>query len=121
MGKYNELLKATVAEQNDSSTELVLAGDVVVKLLAKPLRPVDFAGIKRNHPDFMSNPSFEGMVDLIIAKARDEQSNEAAFDARDKPFLMRMDTTVIGKAFGDLFGAQMEAKADEEVDKKVGN
>lgn len=121
MGKFNELLKATVAEQPDSSTQLTLAGDKVVSLVAKPLRPIDLTNIKRQHPDFMSNPTLEGMVDLIIAKARDREDDAQAFDARDKPFLMRMDSTVITKAFGDLFGAQLEVVADEEIEKKKGN
>lgn len=121
MGKFNELLKATVAEQPDSSTEITLAGGVVVNLVAKPLRPIDLANIKRQHPDFMTNPTLEGMVDLIVAKARDVVDDAAAFDARDKPFLMRMDSTVITKAFGDLFGAQLEMVADEEIEKKKGN
>lgn len=121
MGKYNEALKATVAEQPDSKSELVLANDVVIRLVAKPLRPVDLSNIKRNHPDFMANPSLEGMVDLIIAKAREEESDSLVFDARDKPLLMRMDSTVITKAFGDLFGEQLEKAADEEVSKKMGN
>ena len=122
MGKFNELLKATVAEQPYSSTEITLAGGAVVNLVAKPLRPIDLANIKHQHPDFMRNPTLEGMVDLIVAKARDVVDDAAAvFDARDKPFLMRMDSTVITKAFGDLFGAQLEMVADEEIEKKKGN
>ena len=121
MGKFNELLKATVAEQPDSSSELVLAGGHIVSLVAKPLRPLDLTNIKRQHPDFMSNPTLEGMVDLIVAKARDAEDGNLAFDVRDKPLLMRMDSVAITKVFGDLFGAQLEVVADDEVNTKKGN
>lgn len=121
MGKFNELLKATVSEQADSTSELILSGGTVVNLIAKPLRPADFVPLKRNHPDFVSNPTPEGMVELIIAKARDAADDTPAFDVRDRAFLMRMDTVVIGRIFSDLFGGQMTKAADDEIKEKVGN
>lgn len=121
MGRYSEDLKAAVAAQPFTEAVLTL-GEKEITLVAKPLTPHDLTAIKRQHPDFTQNPTTEGMVDLIILKARDgSPTADLAFDARDKPFLMRLDATVVGTVFGTLFGAQLDTNADEEIAAKKGN
>ena len=120
MGRFTSDLEAAVRDIESTSATLKL-GDKEIELFAKPLSAADFVKIKRQHPDFMQSPTPEGMVDLLINKARaDSPTGDLAFDARDRPFLMRIDTVVISTLFAELFGAQMEANANDEVEKKKG-
>ncbi len=113
MGAFTEDLKAEVSSTPYTTGTMELNGKTV-KLAAKPLTALDMVAIKRAHPDFGSNPTLEGMVDLLIRKAQaGDEDGGAAFDKADKPFLMRLNMNVIGGIFGELFGQQMEATNDE--------
>ena len=115
MGYLTEDLKAAVSQTPFTTATFDLNGKTI-QLAAKPLTASDMVSIKRAHPDFGNNPTLEGMVDLLILKARMEDGEgEKAFDKLDKPFLMRLDMTVIGQLFGDLFAKQMEASASEDT------
>lgn len=115
MGALTELLKATLSSTPYTTANLELDGMVKV-LAAKPLTPMDMVSIKRAHPDFGTNPTLEGMVDLLIIKARlDDAEGQRAFDKVDKPLLMRLDMNLIGQVFGDLFSKQMAAANDEDT------
>lgn len=120
MGILNEDLQAEVAKVAETSTELVLNSKTYV-LVSKPITPLDMQAITRVHRDFASNPNMEGMVDLLIRKARIEGANGPAFDKTDKPFLMRLSTNIIGEIFRNLFGDQLDVDADEDIEEKKGN
>lgn len=118
MGRFNEKLKAEAASLGETSTEFEMAGEKIT-LTARPLTPKDMMMVTRDHPNFQSSPNMEGMVDLLIHKARYDDA--PAFDKADKPFLMRLPVDKIGAAFAGLFGSQLEADGEDEVEKKKGN
>ncbi len=64
----------------------------------------DIEKVTRKHPNFMANPSLGAMVDLILAKAEDDQG-EKLFTLEDKPILMGEDVSVLAKVFGAIFNA----------------
>lgn len=119
MGVFTEVLQAHLSTTQFTQATMEL-GDKVITLAAKPLTAADMMAIKRAHPDFGNNPTLEGMVDLLILKARVEDGDgQKAFDKADKPFLLRLDMNLIGNVFGDLFSKQMAATSDEStVDEK---
>jgi hypothetical protein len=108
------LLKAAVASSGDTKTTMMLGPDlsVAVTIYASPLTPNDLKFIARRHPNFMMQPSMEGMVDLIIQKARDD-SGQKVFNLENKPDLMRLNSNIITGAFGELFGEQLSSDEDE--------
>ena len=110
------LLTAQVNAEADTlaSTELVLGGQSVT-LKASALTAQDMTVLKRKHPDFMSNPSMEGMVDLLIRKAR-LADGEKAFTLEHKPLLMRLALNLVSGAFGELFGEQLVADEPEVLE-----
>ena len=57
--------------------------------------------------------TIEGLVDLIIMKALDEDG-EKAFDVGDKPVLMRQSVTIVSEVAGQLMGEMNDV---EEVKK----
>jgi hypothetical protein len=105
------LLNAAVAETADSESTLVLAG-TEVKLFASALTPNDMKIIGRKHPNFMMNPTMEGMVDLIILKARGSDGQKM-FTLEHRPLLMRLPSASVTGVFGELFGEQMTPEDDE--------
>ncbi len=117
-GKYTALLESAVADTTFGSAEFDMDGKgTVVTLYAKPITPMNMQQIGRKHPNFGTNPTMDGMIDFIIMKAFDDaEGKNKAFEATDKPFLMRLSTNVIGRLFNDLFGDQMEIEADELAD-----
>lgn len=120
MGVFSQDLKNEVASTPETRWEGLLGSREVV-LIAKPLSPLDLKYVTGRHREFMSNPNMEGMVDLLIHKTRTTTQEGPAFDASDKPMLMRMATTKISGIFQALFGDQLEANADEEIEKHKGN
>ncbi len=119
MGVLSEKLKAAVSAQVATEATIELDGEAIA-IAARPLTAGDMVAIKRAHPDFTNNPTFEGMVDLLILKARmGDGEGEKAFGKDDKQFLMRLKMDVIGSAFHDLFATQITATSDEStVDEK---
>lgn len=117
MGKYSEDLREAISGVSYTEADFDVNGKgKIVTLYAKPLTPADFQAITRKHPTFMSNPTFEGMIDLLIRKCLDDlEEKSKAFDLVDKEFLMRRAANVIGDLFNKLFSAQMEVSADESM------
>ena len=112
------LLKTAVASTDDTKTVMVLGGTPVT-LHASPLTANDLKIIGRKHPDFMLRPNVEGMVDLLILKAKDD-NGEKVFTLEHKPLLMRLSTNITTGAFGDLFGEQLVSEDDDAQDARKG-
>ena len=82
-------------------------------LFATPLNCGEFNKLQRKHPDFLNNMTIEGLVDLILLKAMDENGDKA-FDVGDKPILMRQPVNVVSNVARQLMG---EMQGVEEVKK----
>ena len=122
MGKFSDRLMKAVKSYSDTEwTGKLYEDDDEITLAARPLTPADMAQIARNHPDFGRNPSLEGMVDLIILKAKDPLDGLRAFDKGDKPILMKLETDKVGEIFAALFGKQLVEDDDEKFEARVGN
>mgnify|MGYP000199147942 CR=1 FL=1 len=121
MGILSELVRSEVGSYVDSEWTGTL-GTTNVTLYAKPLTPADFARLGPKHAGFVTNPTLEGMVELIIAKARDAHG-ALAFDKGDKPVMMRFNSNKIGEIFAALFGAQMEVinEGDDAAEERAKN
>jgi hypothetical protein len=112
MGIFSDAIRNEVSSYADSEWTGTL-GKNTVTIYSKPLTPADLARLGPKHAGFMSSPTLEGMVDLIILKARDGHSNPA-FDKGDKPVMMRFNTNKIGEIFGALFGEQIEMLNEDD-------
>ena len=112
------LLNAAVAETADSESTMILAG-TEVKLFSGPLTPNDMKIIGKRHPNFMMAPTMEGMVDLIILKARDA-NGQKMFTLEHRALLMRLPSSIVTGVFGELFGEQMTPETDEDQDNRKG-
>lgn len=119
MGRFSDNLRKEISSYADATWTGELGGQMIT-LTATPITPKDMSIIRRAHPDFQTNPSLPGMLDLIILKARDE-SGEAAFDLTDKPFMMRISASKVGEIFGGLFGSQFEAEDEQGFDERKKN
>ena len=64
------------------------------KVYYGPLLAGELNRIQRKHPKFLSDTSFDAMIDLIILKAENGQG-EKLFTLEDKPVLMREEVSVI--------------------------
>lgn len=119
MGRFSDAVRNEISSYAGSTWTGELGGQKIT-LTATPITPKDMSVIRRAHPDFQTNPSLPGMLDLIILKARDD-AGEAAFDLADKPFLMRMSATKVGEIFGGLFGSQFEAEDEQGFEDRKKN
>jgi hypothetical protein len=88
-------------------------------LTAKPLTPADMQFVEKMHKGFSTNPTTDGMIDLIIRKAR--YNGETAF-VKGKHFalLNRVKVNKIGEIFGALFGDQVTAEDEAALDERAG-
>jgi len=66
-----------------------------------PLVARELNQIQRKHPNFLSNAGLEGMVDLIVMKAEDDDGKKH-FTLEDKPILMREEVHVISRVAGEM-------------------
>ena len=98
-------IRVEVAEWGDKNEPMVL--------FATPLNAGEFSRLQKKHPNFLNNMTIEGLVDLIIMKALDEDG-EKAFDVGDKPVLMRQSVTIVSEVAGQLMGEMNDV---EEVKK----
>ena len=112
------LLNAALAETTESEATLILAG-TEVKLFSGPLTPNDLKIVGRKHPNFMMNPTMEGMVDLIIQKVRGGDGQKM-FTLEHRGLLMRLPSATVTGVFGELFGEQMTPEDDEAQDNRKG-
>lgn len=119
MGRFTDSLKAEIAAYEESEWSGEIAGQPVT-LYSKPLTTDDLTRISRRHPGFQQAPSLDGMIDLILLKARDDKGDRA-FDKTDRPLLARLNATKIGSIFGDLFGSQLESQTEEDHEERVKN
>lgn len=120
MKDIEALLRAEIGDYEGNTAEIELGGDIVT-LRAKPLTGLDITDIRRRHPDFTVNPSPEGMVDMIIRKARLEDGVTPAFTIKHKPLLQRLRVDKVAKVFADLFGDQMEDQTEEMQEERRKN
>lgn len=117
MGSLAKLIEAEVASYDNTSWTGKLGGEDVT-LVSLPLTSSDMVRITKKYPAFMSSPNLEGMVDLIILKARDK-NGEKAFDLIDRPVLMRVATSKIGEIFGTLFAEQITEDTEENHEARI--
>ena len=119
MGQFDDLLLAETKSYDDTKWTGNL-GAKEVTLFSRPLTGADMSAITRAHPDFMKTFSMDGMVDLIIMKAR-APNGEKAFDKGNRPMLMKFKTDKIGEIFSALYGNQIAEDDDEKFEERVGN
>ena len=119
MGQFDDLLLAEAKSYEDTQWTGTL-GPKEITLFSRPLTGADMAAITRAHPDFMRTFSMDGMVDLIIMKAR-APNGEKAFDKGNRPMLMKFKTDKIGEIFSALYGNQIAEDDDEKFEARVGN
>ena len=62
----------------------------------------DLDKLQRKHKDFLTNPTINGMVDMIILKAEDREGQKL-FTLEDKPFLMREELNTVSRIAGEMF------------------
>ena len=104
MSAFGERISAK-AKQSTVRVEVLEWGDEnePMVLFATPLNAGEFSRLQKKHPNFLTNMTIEGLVDLIIMKALDEDG-EKAFDVGDKPILMRQPVNVVSEVAGQLMG-----------------
>jgi len=73
----------------------------------------DLSRIQKRHPSFLTNPSIDAMIDLIVLKAADK-SGEKLFTSEDRIDLMGEETTVISEIANQMFA---EIENPETVEK----
>lgn len=84
-----------------------------VVIYSTPLTAGDLHKLQRKHKDFLNNQTIEGMIDLILMKAEDEDGKKV-FTLEDKPVLMREDVGTIAEIAAQMFG---DASDIEELEK----
>lgn len=121
MGLFSDAVRSEVGSYDNSEWSGIF-GETPVTIYAKPLTAADFMRLGAKHAGFMTQPSLEGMVDLIIMKAKDA-NGVTAFDKGDKPIMLHMASNRIGEIFGALFGEQMEMlnEGDEASEERAKN
>jgi ribosomal protein L12E/L44/L45/RPP1/RPP2 len=119
MARFNELLRRHASEAIRNTVTVDIA-DQSVTLYAKPLTGHDLDRIMARHKNFATAPTLSAVVDLLIMKVEDE-SGDPAFDAADKPFLLKMPVDWVNRVRSGLFPEQDADLSDEAIDAAVGN
>lgn len=109
---FDALLKAEVSGYEEKTWTGELGGTMVT-LTAKPLTPADLQFVERKFKGFTSAPTPEGMVELIIRKARSNDA-QAFIHGKHAALLNRVHMNKIGEIFGALFGDQVTSEEDDE-------
>ena len=112
MADFDALLAAEVSGYEEKSWTGQLGGGTVT-LTAKPLTPADLQFVERKFKGFTSAPTPEGMVELIIRKARSDDK-QAFIHGKHAALLNRVHMNKIGEIFGALFGDQVTSEEDDE-------
>jgi hypothetical protein len=115
------LIKREIASTDRNSWTGEVAGETVT-LYAKPFTPAHTKHLRaKGIPDFVSNPSPEGMVEIIVQFSEFE-SGERAFPKPGvaTPVVMRWGMDKISEIFSDLFGMEF-SEDDDDVEDRVGN
>lgn len=119
MARFNELLRqATAAPERNSM--VVKIADQDVELFAAPLTGSDLDRIMARHKNFATAPTVAAVIDLLIMKC-ETIDGDKAFDALDKPFLIKMPTAWINSLRAGLFPDQDADLSDEAIDRELGN
>jgi hypothetical protein len=92
----NEMRVLEVPEWGDDKGPL--------KLYYGPVTGADISRVQKRYKDFLSSPTTDSMVELIVVKCKDADGNNA-FDLEDKPILLREPVNVIGNVFASIFDA----------------
>jgi hypothetical protein len=87
--------------------------DGQVSVYSSSLTAGDLHKLQRKHKDFLNTQTIDGMIDLILMKAENEDGSKA-FTLEDKPLLMREDVNVIAEIAAEMFGDISDA---EELEK----
>ena len=115
MSRYGDIIRSKV------SSELIKVeipewgeGDEPMVVYTKNLTCGDFNKLQLRHPNFLNNQTIEGLVDLIILKACDE-NGDLVFDKADKPVFMRLPLTTVSDVAAKIMG---NVETLEEAEKK---
>lgn len=119
MGAFNELLRKE-ATTYDRRSVLVQLGGTDVTLYAAPLTGHDLDALMRRHPKFGEAPTLSAVCDLLIAKCETE-AGDKAFDAADKPFLLKVGLGKINHIRATLFPDQDADLSDDAIRDEMGN
>lgn len=87
--------------------------DKPLRVAFGPLTAGELNRLQRKHPMFLTNATFEGMVDLIISKCEDA-NGEKLFTLEDKPILMREEVNVIAHVAGEIMGGASSVEDHEK-------
>jgi hypothetical protein len=79
-------------------------GGVSLRLYSTHVSVRDLDKIQRKHPNFLSNVTMAGMVEMIIMKC-EQEGGEPAFTLEDKPVLMGEPISVIAAVFAQVFSS----------------
>ena len=112
------LLTQAVAETVETSATISLSGTDIT-MVSTPLTPADLKILARKHPNFMLQPSMDGMVDLIIQKVRGSDGVKL-FTLEHKGLLMRLPGSTITDIYGQLFAGQLAGEDDEAQETRKG-
>jgi len=106
MSKLRERIAANRAARERVSAEVAEWGDSdgPMVIYAGPVTGHDIDRIVRKHPNFLTNPSMEAMVDMIIHKGEDE-NGEKMFTLEDKHPMLSEPFSIIAEVFGAIFSA----------------
>lgn len=116
---FDELLKEEISGYEDRSWTGKI-GSTDVTLTAKPLTPADLQFVERKFRGFMSSPTPEGMIALIVRKAQ-SQGSQAFVAGKHEVLLNRVHMNKIGEIFGALFGDQIVSdEGDDKFEARVG-
>jgi hypothetical protein len=118
MSSLGKRIEAAIDDERHS-VEIDIGGDMV-RLYAKPITGNDMDKVLRKHPNFQTAPSAASIVDMIILKAQVEDGS-LAFDATDRPILVRRPIAWLMRLQRGLFPNEDTEITDEKVEAEVGN
>lgn len=106
MSKLRERIAANRAARERSMIAVDEWGDggVAMEIYSSPITGHDIDRLVRKHPAFLTNPTMEAMVDMIIHKAEDVDG-EKLFTLEDKQPMLGEPFDLIANVFGSVFNA----------------
>lgn len=121
MAKFSHLVAEEARSYDDTEWSGKIGGEDIT-LFAKPLTGSDFeyAAKRTKNPGFANSPTLDGMVELIIRKAKADDGNRA-FDLGDKTVMMAWNVELTGEIFRGLFGDALVAETDEDFEDRIKN
>jgi hypothetical protein len=106
MSKLRERIAANRTARERKMVEVKEWGDSdgPMKIYSGLVTGADIDRIVRRHANFLTSPSMEAMVDMIIHKAEDE-NGEKHFTLEDKQPMLGEPFGLIAEIFGTVFSA----------------